>query len=136
MDDKAVAEAKRVIESVLHAEELVSIGSYKEYNAFVEESDSVLSVSASGRVMRGSEEVKAATAAVAQGNAGEENRSLEFLACDGVDDLIYAVVKTSVDILKQEGPAESFCWVITLIMRKRNGTWYLAHRQNTRSDKD
>ena len=129
-----LAQLQETVDQVLAAERQISIGDPVPYNLFVADSETVSSVSASGRVMRGSQAVKAASEQVSKGSVGESDRFVEYLSCDYSDDMFYSVVKTGVTIHKDDGSQNSLCWVITLIFKKFNGVWKLIHRQNTRSN--
>ena len=125
---------KELVDSVLDAEILISYAKPEPYNVFVADGDGVTAVSASGRVMVGSDAVKAATVTVSNGNLGESGRFVEYISGDVTDDMMYAVIKTGVTITKDDGSVGELCWVITFVFRKmEDGNWLLVHRHNTRS---
>lgn len=127
-------QVKAVVEEVLAGEIQISYGNPAPYNNFVAEGDSVTAVSASGRVMTGSEAVKQASVTVSEGNIGETNRFMEFISGDMTDNMMYAVFKTGVTISKTDGSLSDLCWVVTFVFRRQEGgRWALVHRQNTRS---
>ena len=47
--------------------------------------------------------------------------------------MYYAVLKSGVEIDKDDGGTDSLCWIITLILQKVEGNWKLVHRHNTRA---
>ena len=112
-------QVKAVVEEVLAGEIQISYGNPAPYNNFVAEGDSVTAVSASGRVMTGSEAVKQASVTVSEGNIGETNRFMEFISGDMTDNMMYAVFKTGVTISKTDGSLSDLCWVVTLVFRRQ-----------------
>lgn len=128
-------EVRHTLEAILKAEQQISCGLPEPYNAFVAPGDAVTAVSASGRTMLGHEAVCGATAGVAAGNVREHDRFTEYISCGGTQDMYYAVLKSGVEIDKDDGSTDSLCWVITLIVQKIGGTWKLVHRHNTRAKK-
>ena len=112
-------QVKAVVEEVLAGEIQISYGNPAPYNNFVAEGDSVTAVSASGRVMTGSEAVKQASVTVSEGNIGETNRFMEFISGDMTDNMMYAVFKTGVTISKTAGSLSDLCWVVTFVFRRQ-----------------
>ena len=126
-------EIRHVLEEILKAEQQISCGLSEPYNAFVATRNTASAVSASGRVMLGHQAVCDATVNVAVGNVGEHDRFIEYISCGGTGDMYYAVLKSGVEIDKDDGGTDSLCWVITLILQKVEGNWRLVHRHNTRA---
>lgn len=125
--------ASRALDALLDAETQISYSRPEIYNAFVAPGENITAVSASGRIMTGTDEVRAATVNVSKGNVGERNRFVEYLACDYVDGMCYVILKSGVDIDKEDGTTDSLCWVITYVLKEIAGEWKLVHRHNTRS---
>ncbi len=109
--------AARALESLLEAETQISYAKPDVYNDCTADGDDVSAVSASGRVMLGAEEVRAATVVVSKGNVGERNRFVDYLACGAADGMCYAVIKSGVEIDKEDGQADSLCWIITYVLK-------------------
>ena len=126
---------QKVIDEILAAEVRISYGEPEKYNAYVSDSDSVTSVSASGRTMLGSEEVRAASVMVSKGNKGERDRFVEWISCDYANGMAYAVFKTGVTIDKEDGTSDELCWIVTLVIKVTADGWKIIHRHNTRSKK-
>ena len=128
-------EIQEEIKAILDAESEISISKPEKYNDFVHNSENVTSVSASGRTMKGEKEVKDATIMVSHGNKGERDRFVDWISCDYVNGMAYAVFKTGVTIDKEDGSSDELCWVVTLIVKETESGWKLVHRHNTRSKK-
>jgi len=124
---------QRTIDALLEAETQISYAKPEIYNAFVVPDSDTTAVSASGRVMKGADAVREATVNVSRGNVGEKNRFVEKIACDYVDGMCYFVIKSGVEIDKEDGTTDSLCWVITYVLKEIDGKWMLVHRQNTRA---
>jgi|GEM_PF-1015694 len=124
---------QRTIDALLEAETQISYAKPEIYNAFVAAGAETTAVSASGRVMKGADAVREATVNVSRGNVGEKNRFIEKIACDYVDGMCYFVIKSGVEIDKEDGTTDSLCWVITYVLKEIDGKWMLVHRQNTRA---
>jgi len=124
---------QRTIDALLEAETQISYAKPEIYNAFVAAGAETTAVSASGRVMKGADAVREATVNVSRGNVGEKNRFIEKIACDYVDGMCYFVIKSGVEIYKEDGTTDSLCWVITYVLKEIDGKWMLVHRQNTRA---
>lgn len=125
--------AHRAIAEILHAEQQISMGLSEPYNSLVAPGDTVTAISASGRVMLGNQAVCNATVNVAQGNVREQNRFIQFISQDATEDMCYTVLKSGVEIFKEDGSKDELCWVITLVLKKLDGKWVLVHRHNTRA---
>ena len=78
-------DARRVIQDIIDAESIISVGDPKPYNCYIAQSDAVTAISASGRFLKGHKEVSKATEAVSVGSVGERDRSIQWIACDYVD---------------------------------------------------
>jgi len=123
---------REAAEAVIRAEQRISCADAGTYNRFVADGPGSTAVSASGRTMIGAEAVRAATEMVAKGNLYERNRFLTPISADSTDGMFYVVFKTGVTIVGER--EQDFCWVVTLIFRKKEDKWLLVHRQNTRSN--
>ncbi|HHU06089.1 MAG TPA: hypothetical protein GXZ65_06390 [Clostridiales bacterium] len=131
---KALPESlQHTIDAMLEAETQISYGKPEIYNAFVSPNANTTAVSASGRVMTGADAVREATVNVSKGNIGERNRFVEKIACDYVEGMCFFVIKSGVEIDKEDGTTDNLCWVITYVLKEIDGKWMLVHRQNTRS---
>jgi ketosteroid isomerase-like protein len=126
---------QKIIDKIIAAETEISIGKPEGYNAYVAKTDSVSSVSASGRTMLGEVEVRAASVMVSKGNVGERDRFIEWISCDWSEKMAYAVFKTGVTIDKEDGSSDELCWIVTLIIKETAEGWKILHRHNTRSKK-
>ncbi len=126
---------KRVIDDIIIAETEISRAKPECYNSFVEDSENVTAVSASGRTMKGSREVRDASVTVSKGNKGERERFIEWISCDYTEGMAYVLFKTGVTIDKEDGSSEELCWVVTLVVKNTGNGWKLVHRHNTRSKK-
>lgn len=136
MDIKFPKQLREMVDKVLAGEIQISYSQSEPYNALVADGDGITAVSASGRVMVGSDAVKQATVSVSEGNTGETGRFIEYIAGDLTDDMMYGVIKTGVVISKNDGSISELCWVVTFVFRKtEDGSWMLVHRHNTRSKK-
>lgn len=125
---------KDLVDRILEAEIQISYSTPEPYNAFVADRENVTAVSASGRIMSGSDEVKAATTMVSKGNVGESGRFVEYISGEVTDEMMYALIKTGVTIHKDDGSTGDLCWVITFVFRRmEDGSWMLLHRHNTRA---
>ena len=126
-------ELQAVVDQVIHAEQRLSYAEPDLYNSYVAKLASATAVSASGRVMVGCDEVRAASVNVAQGNVGERDRFITLISGDYTENMFYAVFKTGVHIAKEGGTEDFLCWVVTLVFKKDDGVWKLVHRHNTRA---
>jgi ketosteroid isomerase-like protein len=133
MIEKLPEEVQKVFKEVLAAETEISSGDPGVYNSYIADSEYATSVSASGRFMKGTREVREATVAVSLGNLREHDRLIEWISCDFTDDMAYAVFKSGVSIDKEDGKTDDLCWIVTLILKKTESGWKLVHRHNTRS---
>lgn len=128
-------ELKKIVGDIIAAESEISYGMLDLYNFYVAEGGGVTAVSASGRVMKGTREVRDASVTVSRGNVGERDRFIEDISCDYINDMAYVVFKTGVTIDKEDGSTDDLCWVITLVIKNTPDGWKIVHRQNTRSKK-
>lgn len=133
MNGSMPEDVRKALEDILAAEQKISVGASEPYNRLVAPGDAVTAVSASGRVMVGRQAVCDATVNVARGNVREHDRFIEYISCGGAGDMYYAVLKSGVEIDKDDGSTDDLCWVITLVMQKVEGAWRLVHRHNTRA---
>lgn len=132
---KLPEEIREAVKNIIAAEIEISYANPEKYNSYVDDSDDVTAVSASGRLMKGTQEVCGATVAVSHGNVGEHGRFVDWISCGYSGGLAYVVLKSGVNIDKEDGSSDNLCWIITLIMRETSGGWKLIHRHNTRSKK-
>lgn len=134
MLDQLPKDVQEVIRGILAAEVEISYAKPERYNAYIADACNVTAVSASGRYMKGANEVCDATVMVSAKNSGEHDRHIEWIACNYVENMAYVVFKSGVKIDKEDNSGEELCWIITLIVQKTNSGWKLVHRHNTRSN--
>jgi len=133
MLEKLPLEVGDTVQKIIAAEIEISYAKPEIYNSYVSGSDDVTAVSASGRLMKGTQEVCGATVAVSRGNVGERNRFADWISCGCGGGIAYVVFKTGVTIDKEDGTSDDLCWIVTLVLKKTADGWKLIHRHNTRS---
>lgn len=136
MIEKLPIDLQDTIKEVFDGEVKLSYNQPEKYNSFVVDAPYATSISASSRTFVGGEAVKNASINVASDGKGERNRTIEWISAECEENMAYIVFKASVEmdsISKQE--FIPFAWVITIIFRKVDGEWKIAHRQNTRITK-
>lgn len=132
---KLPEEIRETVKKVIASEVEISYAKPEAYNSYVADSDDATAVSASGRLMKGTQEVCGATIAVSHGNVGEHGRFIDWISCDYSGGMAYVVFKSGVSIDKEDNSTDDLCWIITMILRETPGGWRLIHRHNTRSKK-
>jgi len=105
------------------------------YNSYVARKENVTSVSASGRVMLGWQEVCDATVKVFKGTARVSGRYINIISFDQIGDVFYVVLKTGADEESFDGSVSSIDHIVTLLLEKSDDNWKLLHRHNTRTNR-
>jgi len=133
MIEKFPKDLRETVENVMAGEVRLSYNEPDAYNSYVVDAPYATSISASSRTFIGGEAVKNASINVAKDNDGERNREIEWIAAEYEDTMAYIVFKCRVEthsVSKNEWGGLG--WVVSIVFRKVNGEWKIAHRQNTR----
>ncbi len=136
MIDKFPVELQNTIKDAFAGEIRLSYAEAEQYNSYVVDADYATSISASGRMFIGADSVREASVNVAKNNSGERNRTLEWISAEYEENMAYIVFRASVETQNaQTGEFTALAWVVSMIFRKVDGKWKIAHRQNTRWNK-
>jgi len=105
------------------------------YNSYVARRENASSISASGRVMLGWQEVCDATVKVFKGTARVSGRYIDIISFDQIGDAFYIVLKTGADEESIDGTVSSIDHIVSLLFEKNDDGWKLLHRHNTRTNR-
>ncbi len=136
MIEKFPQDLRETVLAVLEGEAKLSVAEPDLYNSYVVDADYATSISASSRTFVGAEAVKQASVNVAMDNGGERDRTLDWIAAEYEENMAYVVFKSTVEVYSKSREAwNPLAWIVTIIFRKVDGRWVIAHRQNTRTTK-